>query len=262
MASDAGGNLNELVQIMEKLLSPEGCPWDKEQTHNSLTRFLIEESYEVLDAIEQEDTEQLKEELGDVLFQVVFHSALAEKEGWFTLADVIKNNKEKMVRRHPHVFASLALNTSQEVLNHWEGFKKEEGKKQLLTGIPRMLPALMRALKIQEKVSQAGFDFSGLPEAIKKMQEEIREFAEAGKPEERFAELGDMLFSLVNIARFMNIDPEAALQFCNDKFTERFNYIEAQCADEGLEISGAAKEELDNFWRQAKLFNFFKKKDY
>jgi tetrapyrrole methylase family protein/MazG family protein len=252
MVSDAGENLNKLVQVMDKLLSPEGCPWDKEQTHKSLRRFLIEESYEVLDAIEHDDHKQLQEELGDVLFQVVFHSALAEKEGWFTLADVIKDNKEKMVRRHPHVFSSLELNTSQEVLDHWEGFKKEEGKKQLLSGIPRMLPALMRALKIQEKTAQAGFDFSGLPESIGKMREEIQEFTRAEQPEEQFAEFGDILFSLVNIARFMNIDPEAALQFCNDKFIKRFNYVEAQCADDGRNISEFTSNELDDFWRKAK----------
>jgi tetrapyrrole methylase family protein/MazG family protein len=252
MAADAGGNLNELVQVMDKLLSPAGCPWDKEQTHKSLTRFLIEESYEVLDAIEHADHKQLQEELGDVLFQVVFHSALAEKEGWFTLADVIKNNKEKMVRRHPHVFSSLALNTSQEVLAHWEGFKKEEGKKQLLSGIPQMLPALMRALKIQEKAAQVGFDFSGSPESIEKMQEKIQEFTGAEQPEEQFAELGDILFSLVNIARFMSIDPEAALQFCNDKFSRRFNYVEAQCANEGRDISEFTSKEHDDFWQKAK----------
>lgn len=252
MQMAAGKCLDELVEVMDKLLSPQGCPWDREQTHQTLARYLIEESYEVIEAIKKADNVQLREELGDVLLQVIFHAALAERSGSFDLEQVIKQTSEKMIHRHPHVFASLSLNTSQEVLAHWEGFKREEGKKQLMEGIPNLLPALLRALKIQEKAARVGFDFPHLQGALDKLQEEIQEFAAAECREERQSELGDMLFALVNIARLKGLDPEAALQASNDKFIRRFNYVEEQVRSREQEFHDFSLEQLDNFWEDAK----------
>jgi len=244
--------LDRLVEIMDKLLSPDGCPWDREQTHASLTRYLIEEAYEVVDAVWANDMEKLKEELGDVLLQVVFHSALAKREQAFDINDVIEGVSEKMIRRHPHVFGSLALSTSSEVLDRWEGFKEKEGKKRVLEGIPKSLPALMRAEKLQAKAARVGFDWPDVEGALEKVAEEIRELAEAKRPESVASEMGDILFAVVNVARFLGVDPEEALQKTNDKFEKRFNYIEDQLRRQGKTWGKMSLEELDQLWEKAK----------
>lgn len=242
----------ELAGVMDKLLGPQGCPWDREQTHQTLTKYLIEECYEVIDAIQSGDANRLREELGDLLLQVVFHAALAAREGTFDLAQVTETVTRKMIHRHPHVFATMSLETSEDVLNVWESFKQQEGKERLLDGIPVMLPALMRANKVQDKAARVGFDWPNVDGALDKFREEIQEFQGARNPKEMKDEMGDMFFALVNIARIKNIDPEEALQATNDKFIRRFSYIEEQVHTQGRAFSEFSLEALDEFWEEAK----------
>ncbi len=244
--------IDELLGVMDRLLAPDGCPWDREQTHESLERYLIEESYEVIEAIKESDMNKLKEELGDLLLQVVFHAVLAEREGHFTFADVTRTVSKKMVDRHPHVFASMDLKTSDDVMDNWEGFKKKEGKKYLLEGIPKMLPALMRAMKMQEKAARVGFDWPEVKGAVDKFKEEVDELCCATSDEEVKEEMGDIIFALVNVARMKNVDPEKALQACNDKFARRFNYIEDQVKKMNKDFSDIDLEEMDGIWEEAK----------
>lgn len=247
-----GNSTEELTRIMDRLLGPEGCPWDREQNHQTLARYLIEECYEVVEAIKSGDMEQLREELGDLLLQVVFHAALAEREGQFDLAQVADTVANKMIHRHPHVFADLSLHTSSEVLEIWEGFKKGEGKKTVLEGIPVMLPALMRAFKIQEKAARVGFDWPEVDGAMDKIKEEIEELARAESSEELVEEMGDVFFALVNVARMKHIEPEEALQATNDKFVRRFNYIEAAASRRGQDLNDMSLEEMDALWEESK----------
>ena len=240
-----------LLKVMDKLLSPQGCPWDREQTHESLVRYLIEESYEVIEAIKEKNMEKLQEELGDVLLQVVFHAALAQREGYFTFADVARTVQEKMIRRHPHVFADMNLKTSDDVMDHWEGFKKKEGKTRVLEGIPVMLPALLRAEKLQYKASRVGFDWPEIQGALDKLKEEMEELAQAQGPEVE-EEIGDLLFALVNVARMKGVEPEQALQKSNDKFVRRFNYIEDALKAIGRTWDEVSLEEMDSYWDEAK----------
>ena len=247
--------IDKLKQVMEILLSPSGCPWDREQTHRSLTRYLLEETYEVIEAIEEEDMHKLREELGDLLLQVVFHAALAEREGYFNLDDVAGTVAEKMIARHPHVFGNASLSTSEEVMDNWEGFKRKEGKKSVLEGIPRILPALLRAYKLQEKARRVGFDWPTVAGALDKLREEIEEFAafeEVGDDKKREEEMGDILFAVVNVARMKGIEPEQALQKANDKFVRRFRYIEESIRAKGLEVGEVGLEEMDRLWEEAK----------
>lgn len=244
--------IEELFNVVERLLAPDGCPWDREQTHESLQRYLIEECYETVEAIEEADMGKLKEELGDLLFQIVFHSELAKKAGYFDFMDVVEAVSKKMINRHPHVFGSMDLKTSNEVMNKWEGFKQQEGKKFLLEGIPIILPALMRALKMQEKAAQVGFDWPAVEGAMEKFKEEVDELSSATNDEEIKEEMGDMFFALANIARKMNVDPEAALQSCNDKFARRFNYLEAEIKKRGMEFMDLTIGEMDEIWDEAK----------
>ena len=240
-----------LLAVMDQLLSPRGCPWDREQTHETLARYLIEECYEVVEAIKERDMQKLQEELGDVLLQVVFHAALAQRAGYFNFADVARGVEQKMIRRHPHVFADMNLQTSEDVMDHWEGFKKKEGKTRVLDGIPVMLPALMRAEKLQYKAAQVGFDWPEIGGAVEKFKEEVDELIQAPEAEIE-EEIGEMLFALVNVARFKGVEPEQALQKCNDKFVRRFNYIEEAVKDSGHSWSELSLEELDYYWNQAK----------
>ncbi len=252
MTTNYGNELEQLMKIMDRLLGPQGCPWDREQTHESLIRYLIEESYEVIDAIQSGAMNKLKEELGDLLLQVVFHAALAEREGFFNLTDVIQTVSSKMIDRHPHVFSSMKLNTSDDVMEHWETFKRREEKRTVLEGIPKMLPALMRAEKLQEKASRVGFDWPQVDGAIEKFKEEIEEFKQAQKYEQQVEEIGDILFALVNIGRMKQIEMEQTLQAANDKFSRRFNYIEEKISAEGKVFEETGLEEMDLLWDEAK----------
>ncbi|CFX10449.1 NTP pyrophosphohydrolase MazG, bacterial [Syntrophomonas zehnderi OL-4] len=249
---DNGQALEELIAIMDRLLGEGGCPWDQEQTHESLIRYLIEECYEVIEAINQQDMDELAIELGDLLLQVVFHAALAERAGAFDFADVARAVSKKMVDRHPHVFGNMDLKTADDVLNKWEGFKKKEGKKYLLEGIPNSLPALMRAEKMQEKAARVGFDWPDAVQAAAKFKEEVDELVAAQSAQEIREEMGDVLFALVNVARLQGIEPEQALQAANDKFERRFHYIEKKIEAAGERMEDYNLAQLDQIWDEAK----------
>lgn len=252
---EAGKEIRELIEIQRKLLAPGGCPWDREQTHQSLVRYLLEETYEVIDAIYEDNPAKLREELGDLLLQVVFHAALAEEKQRFDLADVIHDISVKMISRHPHVFGSMELDTAEDVLSKWEGFKRKEGKKTVMEGIPAHLPALLRAYKLQEKAARVGFDWDHIDGAWDKLAEEtaeLKEAAQEGKREHLEEELGDYLFAVVNISRFLGIMPEEALHKTNAKFLSRFNYIEEQLTAAGKKFGEVSLEEMDFLWNEAK----------
>ncbi len=251
-------NFEKLVSIMETLRSDKGCPWDREQTHESLRPYLIEEAYEVLDAIDTKDDNELKIELGDLLLQVVFHAQLAHEEGRFSIEDVSGAVTEKLIRRHPHVFGDVKADTSDQVLENWEKIKQREkgpGKKSVLDGLPSQLPALLKAFRIQEKVSRVNFDWQDVKEVFGKVREEISELEEAHDSTDQAAqeeEFGDLLFSMVNLARHLKITPEDALRFTNEKFIKRFNYIEEKMALNGESMDDATMERLDLLWEEAK----------
>src|SRR5690554_2428113 len=212
-------SLQRLLNIMEKLRSPEGCPWDREQTHQSLKRYLIEEAYEVLEAVDSDDPEMLADELGDVLLQVVFHAQIGKELGTFTIDDVIDAICNKLVRRHPHVFADTEAETVGDVIRNWEAIKKTqkqgESRTSILDGVPKEFPALMRAEKIQKKAAKVGFEWDNIDGAFAKLQEELQELSlalEGSNQDHITDEFGDVLFALVNVARYAKVDPELALQ--------------------------------------------------
>lgn len=261
-------SFDELVVIMRRLLAPGGCPWDREQTHQSLKPYLIEEAYEVLDAIDSGSDEHLQEELGDVLLQVVFHAAIAERDERFTIDDVVRGISEKMVRRHPHIFGNVSAENSEQVLKNWEEIKRKEKREKreggsVLDGLPRSLPALIRARRIQEKVSRVGFDWSRAEEVLMKVEEELGELKEASQRNDRAAieeELGDLLFSVANLARFVSLCPEDALRKTIDKFQRRFQYIESELPKRGKKLGEASLEEMDELWEEVKREEKEKKK--
>lgn len=239
------------------------CPWDREQTHESVRHLLIEEAYEAVDAIDQADWEDLKGELGDLLLHVVFHAEIAETtHGTFELEDVIRFEMEKLVRRHPHVFGDTAVSGTGEVLQNWEKIKQQEragrgeARRSVLDGVPRQLPALLRAQRVQEKAAGVGFDFPEAAGAWEKVEEEIRELkdlVDADAPAgEREAEFGDVLFALVNYARFAGVTPENALRATLDKFQRRFQHVERRLAEQGRTFDEADLAEMDGYWDEAK----------
>ena len=250
-------NFQKLIEIMAKLRSADGCPWDREQTRASLTKYLIEETYEVVEAIEEEDPEKIREELGDLLFQIVFHCQIGKERGEFGIEDVIDKISGKMISRHPHVFGDAKFETSEEVVKQWEERKKEEGKNResILEGVPKEMPSLLRAHRIQSRASKAGFDWNHVDGALEKLEEELHEFRVAIKnkePKEIEDELGDVFFSLVNVSRFVGVNPEDALRKTISKFISRFRYIEMKAADKGIRLSDMTIEEMDSLWDEAK----------
>ncbi len=258
-------DIQKLVDLVARLRGEEGCPWDREQTRESLKPMLIEEAYEVLDALDGASPSELKEELGDLLFQVVFHAQIASEKGEFRLADIIDRLHDKMVRRHPHVFGGADLKTSGDVLKNWEDIKAAEkgvvsstdpgSAKSLLDGIPSKLPALHTAYQMTAKASRVGFDWPRLEDVIAKLHEECSELVEAReqKDQKRIAdEVGDLLFVVVNIARFLGIDPETALRRSNKKFDRRFREVEAGIKRQGREMKDATLAEMDVLWEEAK----------
>jgi tetrapyrrole methylase family protein/MazG family protein len=251
--------LDRLMEIMDRLRGPGGCPWDMEQTHKSIMKCLIEETYELAEAIEGHDDEVLREELGDVFLQVVFHCAIAKDAGRFTLNEVIHELCDKLVYRHPHVFGDASVRDSDEVIKNWERLKRKESTKSdresILSGIPNDLPALLKALKIQSVVGRVGFDWEKPMEVAEKIREEVREVEEAvdSKDKDRMeAEIGDLIFSVVNLARHLKIDPEAALRRTNKKFAGRFHEIEKAAKGQGVRLSDMPMEEKDRIWEEAK----------
>lgn len=250
-------NFQEILNIMKKLRGEKGCPWDKEQTKESLKPFIIEEAYELIDAIDEGDREKIKEELGDLLFQIVFQCQIASEGKEFDMSDVIKEIGKKMIARHPHVFGNANYKTKDEVLQHWEEQKKREGKLRvsILDGVPETLPSLLRAHRLQDRAAKVGFDWIKVTDVLKKLDEEIKEFKNAleGKQREEIEdELGDIFFMLVNISRFVGINPEDALRRTISKFISRFRYIEMKAADQGRKILDMTLDEMDQLWEEAK----------
>lgn len=258
-------DIQKLVELVERLRGESGCPWDKQQTRESLKPMLIEEAYEVLDALDAADPLDLKEELGDLLFQVIFHAQIAAEKGEFHLADIIDRLYEKMVRRHPHVFGEADLRTAEDVLRNWEDIKaaekgtvstsRPESNQSILDGIPSKLPALHQAYQVTAKASRVGFDWARLEDILLKLKAEVEEILEAREErnQERLAdEVGDLLFVTVNVARFLGIDPETALRRSNQKFIRRFRYVESEIKRQGRELKDATLEEMEALWEKAK----------
>jgi tetrapyrrole methylase family protein/MazG family protein len=253
---------DDLIEIMARLR--RSCPWDREQTHASLVRYLIEEAYEVVDAIEQDNDAELCEELGDLLFQIVFHAQLGTERGKFSIADVVDGLSDKMIRRHPHVFGDVAVANVEQVWTNWEALKSQEatGKSRTskLDGIPVHMGALQRGQKMQEKAARVGFDWADVRDITDKLAEELREFAEAREAAgDRVAEdahvreeLGDVLFTVVNLARRLKIDAEGAMRDANAKFDRRFRYMEAFAIAQGRALGDMSLDELEDLWQQAK----------
>lgn len=248
----------ELLSIMRRLRGPGGCPWDAEQTHDSLKRYLLEETYEVMEAIDSNDSELLKEELGDLLLQPLFHAAIAEETGNFTMQDIIQTLCEKLVRRHPHVFGEMKIADSKAQIANWEMIKKEEKgeeRRSALSGIPPHLPALLKAQKITEKAARVGFDWEHVDQVMAKVMEELHEFEEAmaeGSQERMEAELGDLLFAIVNLGRFLTLDTEEALRKTISRFRNRFAHVEDSLHAKGQTLQESTLEEMDLLWNEAK----------
>jgi len=247
----------KLTEIMEKLRSPEGCPWDKKQTPSSLKPYLLEETYEVLEAIDQKKAPLLKEELGDLLFQIIFHSQIAQEDDQFTLTEVCEGINEKLTRRHPHVFSGEKAQSIEQVSENWEKIKAQEKQNNsgLLFSIPQNLPALFRAYKIGKKVSTVGFDWKKTEDVVEKFQEEWRELEEAIQKQDIHAieeEMGDVLFTLCNLSRFLKINPEEALRRACKKFEKRFAYLEEKIRLENKDLKSCSLEEMEKLWQDAK----------
>ncbi len=244
---------NEFVSIVKRLRKE--CPWDREQTNDSIKASTIEEAYEVVEAIDNKDFDELKIELGDLLLHVVFHTVIAEENNHFNIDQVIESIQTKLIRRHPHVFGDVQLNNAGEVKRNWEGLKLSEGRDSILDGVPITLPALQRAYRLQEKASKIGFDWEKKEDVWKKVIEEIQEMHKSEKNESKEnleKEVGDVFFALVNYARFLGVNPENALRLTNEKFIKRFNYIEKKVKESGKAINESNLEEMDRYWNESK----------
>jgi tetrapyrrole methylase family protein / MazG family protein len=250
-SSRNGQRLLDLVRVMARLRGPGGCPWDHEQTHRTLARHLLEETHEVLDAIDARDPDRLRDELGDVLLQVVFHSQMAAEEGTFDVDDVAQATVEKLIRRHPHVFGEVHVTGADEVLVNWEQIKAEEtGEQPIEHDIPRTLPALARASKVQRRAAGWGFDWRTTDGAMAKLREEVEELAAAGTPEEAEEELGDVLFAAAAVARRLGVDPESALRRTTTKFADRYERLLARARREGVDLAELGEDELLAYYRR------------
>lgn len=259
---EPSGHFEDLVAIMDRLRDPGGCPWDREQTYDTLRGFLLEECYEVAEAIDREDREGLREELGDLLFQIVFLSRLGKEEGRFDAGDVVQGIATKMIRRHPHVFGADRAETSDQVLRRWEEIKRAEkpqapGTREtsILEGIPRALPALLKAQRLGDKAARVGFDWSHPTAVLDKVDEEIRELRvalDAGDIDGARDELGDALFALAMLGRKAGIDPEGALEGANRKFRERFQHVERELRRAGIPLESAGLARMEQLWEDAK----------
>lgn len=250
-------SVKKLVGIIKRLRAKDGCPWDREQTFKSLTGYIIEEAYELVEALENGDLSEIKEELGDVLLHVVMLSNMADEEKAFNIEDVAELVSEKMIRRHPHVFGDVKIDTANGVKKNWEKIKQKEGKKHILDSIPKNLPALMQALQIQRRVERVGFDWPNLDGPTDKIVEEIKEtreeFEKENPDKEKVTEeFGDILFSMVNLARKMDVDPEKALNVSSRKFIKRFQKVEQKSINQGKNISDMSLGEIDNLWEESK----------
>lgn len=243
-----------LVEIVARLRGPDGCPWDKKQTHSSLREFLLQEGYEVLEALDEEDYRKLYQELGDLLLQIILHSQIASENGEFKLEDVLANINTKLKRRHPHVFGNEKVQSADEVSHNWEAIKKNErnGETSILDSVPRHMPALAYSQEIQRRVAQIGFDWENIDGVIDKLVEEVRELNQSINQKEKADEFGDIFFTLANISRRMGIDPEATLRQANHKFYRRFRYMEKLSRVRGLNFGKLSFDEQNALWEEAK----------
>ena len=249
--------LREMLEVVEALRAPDGCPWDREQTHLTLRPYLLEETYELLEAIESGSTEDISEELGDVLLQVFMHHAIAQETGEFSIADVAEHVTAKMVHRHPHVFGDVEVAGADQVLANWEGLKNREQRKQgrisALEGAPRTLPALAWALSLQKRAARVGFDWKEVDGVLDKVAEEAQELSAENDRQRQEEELGDLLFALVNLSRHLRVNPEDALRTSSRRFQKRFEEMEQAARDSGKDVREMTPEELETLWEKAKL---------
>ena len=244
---------NEFVEIVKRLRKE--CPWDREQTNDSIKAATIEEAYEVVEAIEKKNSEDLKNELGDLLLHVVFHTIIASETQKFNVNDVIDSIREKLIRRHPHVFGEVKVSGSEEVKKNWETIKLDEGRNSILDGVPEMLPALQRAHRLQEKAAKVGFDWKNKEDVWKKVIEEVEEMHRSegeGNYNKLEDEIGDVFFAMVNYSRFLGVNPENALRRTNSKFIRRFGYVESKIKDLGKKLSDSNLQEMDKYWEESK----------
>jgi tetrapyrrole methylase family protein / MazG family protein len=256
---EAGAKFEQLVEVMSRLRAPGGCPWDRKQTFDTIKSYLLEETYEVMDAIDARDWRGLVEELGDLLLQPVFLAEMAAEQGLFTISDSLDAINEKLVRRHPHVFGNAVAETPEDVKQHWDEIKKQEktaqassGSESVLDGVPRNLPALVEAEKISQKAASLGFEWPDIGGVVEKLQEEAAELAKAkqsGDQQHIEDEIGDLLFTIVNLARFLKVDPEQALRRTNMRFRKRFAHVERKVRAASVEIS---LEQMEELWQEAK----------
>lgn len=249
----------KLVNLMKTLRSKKGCPWDRKQNHTSIKHCLVDEVCEVIEAIDHKNPEKLKEELGDLLYQIIFHARIAEERGRFSINDVLENIYQKLIRRHPHVFGTKKIKTAEKVLDYWHKHKikeeKQKGNKSIVDNIPHTLPALYKAIKVQKKVSTVGFDWKNPEEVINKIEEELQELKEEIKAKKRGKikeELGDLLFSIANLGRFLKIDPEDALHQTVNKFITRFRKMERVLQESGKPLEETPLEEMEHIWNTLK----------
>ncbi len=243
----------EFIEIVKKLRAE--CPWDKEQTNDSIKAATLEEAYEVVESIDNKDYNELRKELGDLFFHIIFHSVMAEEAGKFTIDDVIHSISQKLIRRHPHVFGDVEVNSSEDVKRNWEVIKLDEGRDSVLEGVPQKLPSLHRAYRLQEKAAKVGFDWNKKEDVWKKVIEEIEEMHTSEIEETKVEleqEIGDVFFALTNYARFLGINPENALRLTNEKFINRFHYIEQKINESGRKINQSNLEEMDKYWNESK----------
>ncbi len=253
--SETGKKFKELVDIMARLRAPDGCPWDREQSYKDIAAHTLEETHEVLAAIDREDYDGLCEELGDLLLQVLFYAQIAAEEKRFTIDDVVDAITKKLIHRHPHVFGEAKVSGAGEVVEQWELLKKKEGKKTVLGGVPKSLPSLLKAFRLGEKTSRVGFDWSDSEGILLKVEEEAHELHEArerGSEAEVDHEYGDLLFTLANLGRFLGIDPEGSLRRATDRFMERFGWMESEIKNAGSEFKSLTAKEWDDLWTKAK----------
>jgi nucleoside triphosphate diphosphatase len=263
LSAGAGEKFQQLVNLMARLRGPGGCPWDREQTFDSIKPYLLEETYEVLDAIDARDWPELTGELGDLMLQAVFFSQMAAEQNLFRVEDALDAINQKLVRRHPHIFGDETARTGDDVRKIWSEVKQQESREKnpqaarpgLLDGVPRSLPALVEAQQVTSRAAHAGFDWNNAGEVLDKLREELAEFDSAratGDPAQLEDELGDLLFVLVNLARFVKVDPEQALRKTNAKFRRRFGYVEQKLAERGAAPADSNIEEMESLWQEAK----------
>ena len=252
---ESESNFATLVETISYLRSTDGCPWDREQTHYSLRRSLLEESYEVLAALDEGDSKGLAEELGDLLLQIIMHCQIARENGDFSIADIIELLQNKLIRRHPHVFGEVQVESSRKVEENWEIIKqKEKGGASVLEGVPKEMPALGRCQVISRRAARVGFEFSNEKDVKSKLDEELQELSEAKTSAEIEHEFGDVLFTLVNLGRWWGLDAEGALRIANDRFCNRFSYMEKECARKGSPLSTLSVVAKETLWQQAKRY--------